>query len=131
MNLTPCPSSPNCVTSVPGHACRNRTLPPLRFTGDPENALEALKRSVQAMEGAAFVSRDGPHLRFTFTSKLFGFVDDVEFLLAPEESVIHFRSASRLGYWDLGTNRARMESVTARFGAEMAGRNDAEHWRGY
>lgn len=121
MNLTPCPSSPNCVTSVPGNAGQGRTLPPLRFAGDPENALAALKWVAENMPGAAFVSREGPLMRFTFTSSLFGFVDDVEFLMLPKEMLIHFRSASRLGYWDLGANRARMETVSARFQAMMVG----------
>lgn len=121
MRLSPCPSSPNCVTSVPGNVGKDRVLPPLRFAGDPENALAALKWVVENMDGAALVSQDGPLMRFTFTSSLLGFVDDVEFLLIPEEKLIHFRSASRVGYWDLGANRARMETVSARFQAMMAG----------
>ena len=121
MQLSPCSSSPNCVTSVPGNAGKGRTPPPLRFTRDPENAFTGLKWVVENMQGAAFISRDGPHMRFTFTSRLFGFVDDVEFLLLPEEKLIHFRSASRVGYWDLGANRARMEAIAARFEAMMAG----------
>lgn len=121
MQLSPCPSSPNCVTSVPGNAGKDRVLPPLRFTRDPENAFSGLKWVAENMPGAAFVSREGPLMRFTFTSSLLGFVDDVEFLLIPEEKLIHFRSASRIGYWDLGANRARMETVSARFQAMMAG----------
>jgi uncharacterized protein (DUF1499 family) len=97
-------------------------MPPLRFTGDPENALAALKWVVENMDGAALLSQEGPRLRFTFTSRIVGFVDDVEFLLLPQERLIHFRSASRSGYWDLGVNRARMEAVAARFEAMMAGR---------
>ncbi|MFP5223434.1 MAG: DUF1499 domain-containing protein [Acidobacteriota bacterium] len=124
MKLAPCPSSPNCVSSVPGHAGNGRTLPPLRYSGDPDSALDVLRRVVESMKGAAFVSRDGPYLRFTFTSKLFGFVDDVEFLLEPEESAIHFRSSSRVGYWDLGANLKRMDDVSTRFAAERALQRD-------
>lgn len=120
MKLTPCPSSPNCVSSVPGHAGNGRTLPPLRVSGDPEAALDALRHVVLTMKGAAFVSREGQYLRFTFTSKLFGFVDDVEFFLEPEEGVIHFRSSSRVGSWDLGVNIKRMKDISARFAAERA-----------
>jgi uncharacterized protein (DUF1499 family) len=43
------------------------------------------------------------------------FVDDVEFLLVPAERVIHVRSASRVGYSDLGTNRKRVEALRAKF----------------
>jgi uncharacterized protein (DUF1499 family) len=40
-----------------------------------------------------------------------GYVDDVEFYLDPIASVIHVRSASRLGESDLGVNRKRIEAV--------------------
>ena len=44
-----------------------------------------------------------------------GFVDDVEFVLATEQMVIHVRSAARLGYSDFGVNRKRIESLRAQF----------------
>jgi len=39
------------------------------------------------------------------SSPLFRFVNNVEFLLNTDESVIHFRSASRVGHYDFGLNR--------------------------
>jgi len=39
----------------------------------------------------------------------------VEFVLAPEESVIHVRSAARIGLSDFGVNRARVEELRERF----------------
>jgi uncharacterized protein (DUF1499 family) len=42
-------------------------------------------------------------------------VDDVEFVLAPEQRLIHVRSAARLGYSDFGVNRKRAESLRAQF----------------
>jgi uncharacterized protein (DUF1499 family) len=40
-----------------------------------------------------------------------GYVDDVEFLAAPEQNIVHVRSASRLGYSDMGVNRERIETI--------------------
>jgi len=49
-------------------------------------------------------------LHVEFTSKIFRFVDDVEFYFnAP--GIIHFRSASRIGHSDMGVNRHRMEEI--------------------
>jgi uncharacterized protein (DUF1499 family) len=43
------------------------------------------------------------------------FVDDVEFLLDEGKSVIHVRSASRVGHSDLGVNRKRIEAIRQRW----------------
>jgi len=42
---------------------------------------------------------------------LFGFVDDLEIRIDAEVSVIHLRSASRVGKSDLGANRKRVEMI--------------------
>jgi uncharacterized protein (DUF1499 family) len=57
------------------------------------------------------VDEDESYLHYEFTSLLLRFVDDVEFLLDETTKTIHFRSASRTGYSDLGVNRKRMEQV--------------------
>ena len=44
-------------------------------------------------------------------SALFGFVDDLELHLRASDGIIAVRSASRLGYGDLGVNRRRVESL--------------------
>jgi uncharacterized protein (DUF1499 family) len=38
-------------------------------------------------------------------------VDDVEFLFSADQSVIDVRSASRVGYYDFGMNRRRIEDI--------------------
>jgi len=47
------------------------------------------------------------------TSRLMGFVDDVEFYFNPETNLIDVRSASRIGESDLGVNRKRIEQIRA------------------
>jgi len=44
-------------------------------------------------------------------------VDDVEFHLDEATQTAHFRSASRIGYSDLGVNRKRMEEFTSLYRA--------------
>jgi len=39
----------------------------------------------------------------------------VEFLLDDGSKTIHVRSASRVGYSDLGVNRRRVEAIRSRF----------------
>ena len=42
---------------------------------------------------------------------LFKFIDDVEFYFPSNESVINVRSSSRLGDFDFGVNRTRLEQI--------------------
>lgn len=54
-------------------------------------------------------------IRAEFVSAIFRFVDDVEFYLDDRNKVIHVKSASRVGYSDLGVNRRRVENIRERF----------------
>jgi len=65
------------------------------------------------------VEEDESYLHYEFTSLLLRFVDDVEFLFEDESKTIHFRSASRIGYGDIGVNRSRMEQVRALVGEKL------------
>ncbi len=49
------------------------------------------------------------------------FVDDGEFLLAAEQGLIQVRSASRMGYSDLGKNRRRLEEIRQQFNQRQSG----------
>ncbi|MEO1134470.1 MAG: DUF1499 domain-containing protein, partial [Cyanobacteria bacterium J06639_1] len=70
---------------------------------------------VEGMEQTKVVERGDRYLYAEFTSKLMGFVDDVEFYADEAASVIHVRSASRLGKSDLGVNRKRIEAIRAQY----------------
>jgi len=59
------------------------------------------------------VSTDS-YLRVEFTTMIWRFVDDLELLADIDQAVIHVRSASRVGTWDLGANRRRVESLRHR-----------------
>jgi uncharacterized protein (DUF1499 family) len=72
---------------------------------------EALKEIVRSLPRTKLVGEDESYLHYEFTSLLFRFVDDVEFLFDDDTKTVHFRSASRTGYGDLGVNRKRMEQV--------------------
>jgi uncharacterized protein (DUF1499 family) len=109
--LSPCPNTPNCVCSQdsdPGHR-----IEPLTFSSAPEKAIADLKTIIQALPKTTIVQESNDYLYAQFTSKLMGFVDDVEFYLDRATNVIQVRSASRLGKSDLGVNRKRIELIRA------------------
>jgi uncharacterized protein (DUF1499 family) len=104
-----CPSSPNCVsTQAPD---KDHAIAPFRYRKSRAEAKEALKELIRSLPRTKLVEEDETYLHYEVTSLLFRFVDDVEFLFDDDTKTIHFRSASRTGYGDLGVNRTRMEQV--------------------
>lgn len=114
MTLRPCPESPNCVSSLSTDS-RHR-IAPLRFGGDPDKAMAGLAAILRGMPRSTIISQGADLLTVEFRTFL-GFVDDAEFLLVREQGIIHVRSASRTGYWDLGVNRKRIEEIRERLGS--------------
>ncbi len=112
-SLKPCPSSPNCVSSLAEDAPHR--VPPLSWTGEFAQAKARLRQAVLAAGDATFVVEADTYWHLEFRSRVFRFVDDVEFLFDREHRLIHVRSASRVGYSDLGVNRKRVETIRARF----------------
>jgi len=106
-SLAPCPNSPNCVSTQAADA--KHAIAPLTYTSTQAEALRRLIEIIHSLPRTRVVSDTADYLHVTFTSALFRFVDDVEFYFDDARKTIHFRSASRLGYSDLGVNRKRME----------------------
>ena len=113
--LAACPDRPNCVSSQLSD--KTHAVAPLDYMGGAEAAMARVAAIIEAQEGARIVTRRADYLHAEYQSKLMGFVDDLELLADPAAHVIHVRSASRLGYSDLGVNRARVDALRAAFAA--------------
>lgn len=112
--LSPCPGSPNCVSSQAGD--ETHRIAPLAFSGDPEAAFSRLKQALSQRSDTTIIEENPGYLRVELRTTFF--VDDGEFLLDASRKIIHVRSASRLGYSDLGKNRSRMEEIRRAFQQE-------------
>ena len=115
--LGPCPTSPNCVSTQAQD--ESHDIAPIRYRKSKAEAKEALKEIIRSLPRMKLVEEDETYLHYEATSLLLRFVDDVEFLFDDETKTIHFRSASRTGYGDLGVNRKRMEQVCALVGGKL------------
>lgn len=111
--LAELPASPNGVSTQADD--QSHWISPYGFDGAPDAAMNDLVSVVSSMPGATIVEQNETYLYAEFQSSFFRFVDDVEFLIEPETHRIHFRSASRVGYSDMGVNRARMETIRKAF----------------
>lgn len=103
--LAPCKRSPNCVSSQADPADAEHYIAPLK------GSMQDVKKAVEAMPRTRIVLEQPNYLYAEFRSRLFGYVDDVEF--HHDGKVIHVRSASRLGRRDFGVNRNRVERLRA------------------
>ena len=117
--LAPCPKSPNCVSTQSADA--KHGIDPIAYDTSMEETRERLTQIVRAMPRTEVVSQEEDYVYVECKSRLWGFVDDVEFWFNDEDKVIHFRSASRLGYSDLGANRKRMEQIREQFNNDRPG----------
>jgi uncharacterized protein (DUF1499 family) len=111
--LSPCPSSPNCVSSQAADAAHR--VSPLTYTGPAREAMAKLTAIVRSLPRTTIITTTDTYLYAEFTSFLFRFTDDTEFLADDTAKVIHVRSASRLGYSDLGVNGQRIELIRKRW----------------
>jgi uncharacterized protein (DUF1499 family) len=117
--LADCPDTLNCVCSQATQA--DHRIAPVEITGSADEAWQRLKKVVIAMPNNKVVREDKGYLHVECTSRVFRFVDDLEFLMDAERRVIHCRSASRVGYSDWGVNRRRLKAIRRAFKGLEAG----------
>jgi uncharacterized protein (DUF1499 family) len=97
-HLSPCPAPAHCATAAWPVA-------------DADDALAALLPVVLGLEGVEVVETGNGYLHATATSRIFGFVDDLELHADRAGGVIEARSVSRLGDSDLGVNAKRLDAL--------------------
>ncbi len=109
--LADCPDTPNCVSTQTSD--NSQLMPAIPWPGTGPEFADRIKSLITAdFSNAKLITEKPGYLHFEFTSLVFRFVDDVEFLFDDEQAVVQFRSASRVGHSDLGANRRRMKKIT-------------------
>lgn len=94
-------------------------IEPYSYVIDRAEADRGLREMIAEQADATIVTSEEMYLHVEFRSKLLGFVDDVEFYLPEDAQQVEIRSASRLGWWDMGVNRKRMERFRQLFAAKQ------------
>ncbi len=107
--LAPCPKSPNCV-STQVHDKKHK-IEPLRYNLTLNEAKLKIVEIVESLKRSRIIKETEDYIHAEFRTRTFKFVDDVEFFFDDTEKIIHFRSASRVGWSDMGVNRKRMENI--------------------
>lgn len=111
--LEPCPDKPNCVSTQSPDA--RHAMEPLPFIGTEEESRNRILEIVRGMKRSTIVASSEHALHVEFRSLIFRFVDDVVFVFDEDARLVHFRSASRVGTYDFGVNRRRMQDISRRY----------------
>jgi uncharacterized protein (DUF1499 family) len=101
--FSPCPDSPNCVIHTVG------------FDHPADQLFDAVQIALEKMNPHK-IHADSQSLQIdaVFRIAVFGFKDDVEMFVESadnQKSILHIKSASRVGYSDLGVNRRRVKRI--------------------
>ncbi|BAZ31052.1 hypothetical protein NIES4074_35230 [Cylindrospermum sp. NIES-4074] len=108
-HLATCPASPNCVVSQ--NADAKHAIEPIPYHVDRDTARETLLKVLTVVPRTEVIEQTDNYIHALSKSRIFKFIDDVEFYFPSDEPVIHLRSASRVGDSDLGVNRRRVEQI--------------------
>ncbi len=121
--LEPCPSSPNCVCSDEPNESTHYIDPIASIGWEPMNAeestskengqrlLAAIARYLESHDEFKIIEQTDDSLKAEATTPILRFVDDID--MQVRGARVFVRSASRLGYSDLGKNRRRVEKMRA------------------
>lgn len=111
----PCPEKQVCVSTMAPKDDETHYMEPIEYSTSMEEAKEKIIKTVKSFKRTEIIDEKDNYIHTTFTTFLFRFTDDVEFLLDDTEKIIHFKSQSRVGGFDWGKNRSRMKKFKKKF----------------
>jgi uncharacterized protein (DUF1499 family) len=107
--LAPMPKSPNAASSQSNEEYYK--VEPLKMKADLETTKEALLKAVDAYGNGEVKINEDNYIYVVFTTSTMKYKDDLEFYINIEDGLVHYRSASRVGYSDMGLNRERYNAI--------------------
>ena len=111
--LSPLGTGPHGVSSQAAHA--DRRVEALYFSGDSKESWDILESLVAELPRTRLIKKDHSYMHWVCRSLVWGFIDDLEFLVDAGGSRIEVRSAARMGYWDMNVNARRIEAIRTRY----------------
>lgn len=76
-----------------------------------DDAWPIVREVLERWPRTRIIAADDDYLHAACKTRLLRFVDDLELLLDRDRQQIGVRSASRVGYYDLGTNHHRVDAL--------------------
>lgn len=111
----PCPVKQVCVSTMSPKDDEVHYIEPIKYDSSPLDTMNKIVEIIKSLKRTKTLEQTESYLHVLFTTALFRFKDDVEFLIDENEKLIHFRSQSRIGGYDWNANRNRMEKIRSLF----------------
>ena len=112
-SLSPCGSKPNCLSSL--NFDDKNFIAQIPYSGSRNDAKKMLIKILESVNPRGTVVSSSSYIHAECISSLFGFTDDVEFVIEDRHRKIQLKSASRVGFYDWGVNRRRIETIRRLF----------------
>ena len=103
------PDKKNAVST--DTAYMDKLVSPMPFKETLEDTKSALKKALEMYGGIEIVKEEENYIYAIATTPTMRFHDDMEIYFDKAGRIIHFRSASRAGYSDMGLNRQRYDKI--------------------
>ncbi|XP_050237355.1 uncharacterized protein LOC126687047 [Mercurialis annua] len=121
-SLALCPATKNCISTSENISDLTHYAPPWNYNGNrkkPVSKEVAMQELLQVIESTkpdkftpSIVEENENYVHVEYQSPILGLVDDVEFWFPPgNNSIVEYRSASRLGNFDFDYNRKRIKTL--------------------
>ena len=81
---------------------------------DSEKAFIELIEILENTPRIKIIKKDSSYIHAIVTSRIMKFIDDVEIKKFDKYNILQIKSASRLGIYDLGVNKRRLETLRFR-----------------
>ncbi len=107
--LLPLPKSPNAVSSQTEDM--DKKVDPFPFKSNLNKTKEGIKKALLSYGGIEIIKETTDYIHAVSTTGRMKFHDDLEFYFDHKAGLVHFRSASRVGYSDMGVNKERYDRL--------------------
>ena len=81
---------------------------------DSEKAFDELIQILENTPRLKIIKKDKDYIHAIATSRIMKFIDDIEIRINSKDNVFQVKSSSRLGIYDLGVNKKRIDTLRFR-----------------
>tara|TARA_Y100000589_G_scaffold217809_1_gene205460 strand:- start:58 stop:447 length:390 start_codon:yes stop_codon:yes gene_type:complete len=97
-NLSNCKLTTNCISQT-------------WKVGDSEKAFNELIQILENTPRLKIIQKEKNYIHAIVTSRIMKFIDDIEIKNLNQENLMQVKSSSRIGIYDLGVNKRRVQTL--------------------